>query len=239
MSGQKTLLKIFGCNVTPSGKIVVDEALPQFTALINPPGYAHEYQIKYAKNQTLGQAGNESKFHASMPEKLSLKELVLDGTGAIPGTTQTVSEQVDALRNAIYTYVGTKNEAPIVQVVWGSMLFYGRAEGLKIDYTMFRPNGEPLRAKVTLTFVEYKSTEELVKLEQQKITNQTQTLTVKDGDTIENLCDQVYQDDAYYAEVARLNGLTSLRPLKVGSTLIFPPLDETKKVGSANQERTF
>jgi hypothetical protein len=122
--------------------------------LINPSGYGHDFSIKYAKNQTLGQAGNEAKFHASQPQKLNLKELIWMEQVSFPAQ-KTVKEQVQTLRNTIYSYVGVKHETPIVQIVWGSLIFYGRAEGMKFDYTLFKPNGEPLRAKITLNFVEY------------------------------------------------------------------------------------
>lgn len=224
MSGQKTLLKISGCSVAKNGAISVDASRPVFQALINPSGYGHDFSIKYAKAQSLGQAGNESKFHASQPEKLSLKELVLDGTGVVPGTTKTVKQQVEELRNAVYTYVGTKHEAPIVQVVWGSLIFYGRVEGLKFDYTLFKPNGEPLRAKISLNFVEYTSAAEIVKEENRNSPDLTHLVVVKAGDTLPLLCDRIYRDSNYCVEVARINGLSSFRHLEPGTTLRFPPL---------------
>jgi len=222
--GQKSLLKISGCTVSTSGSISVDASRPVFTALINPSGYGHDFTIKYAKNSTLGQSGSEAKFHASQPEKLSLKELVLDGTGAVPGTTMTVKQQVESLRDAVYTYVGMKHEAPIVQVVWGSLIFYGRVENLKFDYTLFKPNGEPLRAKISLTFVEYISPAEIVKEEGKKSPDLTHLVQVRAGDTLPLLCDRIYRDSRYYMDVARINGLSSFRHLTPGMTLRFPPL---------------
>lgn len=224
MSGQKTLLMISGCSVAKNGSISVDSARPVFQALINPSGYGHDYSIKYSKAQTLGQAGSEAKFHASQPEKLSLKELVLDGTGVVPGTTKTVKQQVESLRDAVYTYVGDNHEAPIVQVLWGSLIFYGRAEGLKFDYTLFKPNGEPLRAKISLTFVEYISPQQIVKEEGDNSPDLTHLVVVQAGDTLPLLCERIYRDSAYYMEVARFNGLSSFRHLQPGTNLRFPPL---------------
>ncbi|PRC93446.1 hypothetical protein S2091_1833 [Solimicrobium silvestre] len=207
-----------------NGTISVDSSRPVFQALINPSGYGHDFSIKYAKTQALGQAGNEAKFNASQPEKLSLKELVLDGTGVVPGTTKTVKQQVESLRSAVYTYVGTKHEAPIVQVVWGSLIFYGRVEGLKFDYTLFKPNGEPLRAKISLNFIEYTSTAEIVKEEANGSPDLTHLVIVQAGDTLPLLCDRIYRDSGYYMEVARVNGLSSFRHLQPGMSLRFPPL---------------
>ena len=224
MAGQKTLLKISPCTVSTDGKISVDAGRPAFQTLINPSGYGHDFSIRYSKNQALGQPGNETKFSASQPEKLSLKELVLDGTGAIAGTTQSVNQQIDSLRNTVYTYVGSKHEAPIVQVVWGTLIFYGRVEGLKFDYTLFKPSGEPLRAKVTLHFVEYISAAEIVKETKLNSPDLTHMVVVKAGDSLPLLCYQIYRDCSYYMEVARINGLTCFRSLQPGQKLRFPPL---------------
>lgn len=223
-SGQKTLLTISPCTVSTEGTISVDSSRTAFTALMNPSGYGHDFTIRYSKNQALGQPGNETKFSASQPEKLTLKEMVLDGTGAVPGTTQTVIQQIDALRNTVYTYVGSKHEAPIVQVVWGMLIFYGRVEGLKFDYTLFKPSGEPLRAKVTLTFIEYTSAAEIVKETKLNSPDLTHLVEVKAGDTLPLLCYKIYRDCSYYLEVARINRLTCFRTLQPGMKLRFPPL---------------
>jgi hypothetical protein len=224
MAGKKALLKISGCTVSKSGTISVDRARPVFEALINPAGYDHNYTVRYTKNETLGQAGDEAKFNAVQSEKLNLKALVLDGTGAIPGTKMPVKQQVEALRNAVYTYVGTKHEPPIVQVVWGSLLFYGRIESLKFDYTLFTPAGEPLRAKISLNFVEYTSAAEEVKEKKKSSPDLTHLVLVKAGDTLPLLCERIYRDPVYHTEVARINGLTLLRQLEPGMSLRFPPL---------------
>jgi nucleoid-associated protein YgaU len=224
MSGQKTLLKMSGCSVSTSGTVSVDSSRPTFEALINPAGYEIDHVIRYAKKQAMGQAGNEAKFDAAEPEKLTLRQMTLDGTGAVPGSKMPVKEQVQLLRNTIYTYVGTKHETPIVQVVWGSLIFYGRVQGLKFDYTLFKPNGEPLRAKITLNFVEYTSAAELVKEEKNGSPDLTHLVQVKAGDTLPLLCEKIYRDPSYYLEVARINGLTAFRQLQPGMSLRFPPL---------------
>ncbi|MFT6971255.1 MAG: hypothetical protein ACJAXX_001824 [Roseivirga sp.] len=50
------------------------------------------------------------------------------------------------------------------------------------------------------------------------------TYTVKEGDQLPELCQQIYNDQSYYIQVARYNGLDKFRNLKAGSALIFPPM---------------
>ena len=222
-SGKKAVLTIFSCTVEKGGKISVAKT-PVFEALINPAGYDHHLQVRYSQKKTVGTTGGEAKFDAIQAEKIALKPLVLDGTGAVPGTTMTVKQQVDKLRKAVYSYVGEKHEPPIVQVVWGSMLFYGRIESMKFDYTLFTPGGEPLRAKVTLSFVNFMSAAEGVKVQAASSPDLTHLVVVKAGDTLPLLCERIYRDPLYHMEVARINGLSLLRQLEPGMSLRFPPL---------------
>lgn len=224
MSGQKTLLKISGCTVSSDGILSEDSSRPAFEALINPAGYEHGFAISYTKNKAFGQAGTEPKYNITEAEKLTLKSLVLDGTGAVPGAVVPVKTQVEQLRKAAYTFVGDKHEAPIVRVVWGSFVFYGRVEGLKFEYTLFMPNGDPLRAKVTLNLVEYNSQPELIKESKKSSPDLTHLIVVRAGDTLPLLCERIYRDSSYYLEVARINGLTAFRQLQPGTSLRFPPL---------------
>jgi nucleoid-associated protein YgaU len=222
-SGKKVALKIFGCAIDAEGVVVVDKT-PAFTAQINPSGYDHSYQIHYSQNKAIGTAKGPVRFDSVQPEKIAFKALVLDGTGAVAGVRMPVNDQVAALKNAIYRYVGQKHETPVVKVVWGTLSFFGRAEALKFDYTLFKPSGEPLRAKVSLSFLGFTSAAEEVKLKQNRSPDLTHLVVVKAGDTLPLLCERIYRDPAYHLEVARINGLTLLRQLEPGMSLRFPPL---------------
>lgn len=230
LGGTKALLTISPCTVN-NGKISVDSSKKKFEAMINPAGYEHTFKLSYSKNRVLGQPGTETKYDASHPEKIVLKELVLDATGAVVANLSSIAsdpvpvkEQIELLKDVVYTYKGTKHEAPIVQLKWGELLFYGRVESLKFDYTLFKPSGVPLRAKVTLIFIEYQSSEEISKEAAQESPDLTHLIEVKAGDTLPLLCYQIYQDCTYYIEVAQINNLTNFRDLKPGIKLQFPPL---------------
>jgi len=47
-----------------------------------------------------------------------------------------------------------------VRVLWGTLIFYGRMSSMSVQHTLFKPSGDPLRAKVDLTFVEFISAKE-------------------------------------------------------------------------------
>lgn len=222
-TGEKTRLTISQCTVS-GGIASAGKSPAPFEAMINPTGYAQDYCLKYTTTVALGQAGNETKFRAALPGTLKLKELVLDGTGVVPGTTTAVKDQVAALKAVAYEYVGKEHEAPVVQVVWGELVFYGRITSLKVDYTLFKPSGEPLRAKVSIDLVKFVTAEQLAKEAGNSSPDLTHLVQVVAGDTLPLLCQRIYKDASYYPEVARFNGLTNFRQLQPGTQLRFPPL---------------
>lgn len=229
-SASKAILTISTCSVN-SGQISVDPSKQKFEALINPSGYEHSYGLEYSKKGGLGRPGAEAKYSGSKPEKVILKEMILDGTGIVrpPNSPKkdeppkSVKDQITLLKKVVYTYEGDKHETLPVQLKWGSFLFYGRVESLKFDYTLFKPNGVPLRAKITLTFVCYESSEEISKEAKQQSPDLTHCVEVKAGDTLPLLCYQIYQDCSYYIKVAQENNLDNFRNLKPGRKLYFPP----------------
>ncbi|MDY6981865.1 MAG: peptidoglycan-binding protein [Pseudomonadota bacterium] len=220
-NGIKTKLKISPCDVQDG--IARVNGKPAFEALINPSGYRHVSEIKYSKNVAFG-PGVEQKFANSKPDRIEFKEMILDGTGVVEGTRTSVKQQIDLLRSVAYTYQGTNHEPPVVEVSWGPLLFKARMESLSVDYTLFKPSGEPLRAKVTLSFVAYKSTDEVFREAGLESSDLTHLVEVKAGDSLPLLCHQIYNDSSYYVEVARINDLDNFRRLEPGQLLRFPPL---------------
>lgn len=220
MAGEKTLLQITQCSVASSGTVSAGGKV--FTAMINPAGYSQDYCIKYTRSKTMGLAGSEAKFDRTLPETLQLKELVFDGTGIVSSVA--VTDQIANLRSVAYEYDGSEHQPPVVQLVWGTLTFTGRITSIKCDYTLFKPSGEPLRAKVTIAMVEYSSPSAIAKESGKSSPDLTHLVEVKAGDTLPLLCYRIYRDCGYYLQVARFNGLHDFRQLKPGTRLIFPPL---------------
>lgn len=220
-TGTKIKLRISPCDVADG--IATVNGDPAFEALINPAGYTHSSSIQYAENQAFG-PGSEKKYSKSNPDKIQFKEMVLDSTGVVEGTQSSVREQIALLRKVAYDYNGSEHEPPVVEVSWGPLLFKARMEALKVNYTLFKPSGEPLRAKMDLVFTAYKSTEEVFRESSLESPDLTHLVEVKAGDTLPMLCYQIYKDSSYYMAVARLNQLNNFRQLKPGQLLRFPPL---------------
>lgn len=202
-----------GGNFTLTGK--------SWAVMINPAAYEHKQSISRAKERAPGKAGYLPKFNA-MNETIFFKEIVIDGTGVL--TTKDVKSSIDDLRAIVYDYSGEKHEPPYVQLLWGNLIFYGCLDTISVNYTLFKGTGEPLRAKVDLSFTRAMSAQEEARVANRSSPDLSHRFEVRAGDTLPLLCYQVYGDSSYYREVATFNKLNHFRELTPGVRLIFPPL---------------
>ncbi|MEN8178877.1 MAG: peptidoglycan-binding protein [Pseudomonadota bacterium] len=226
-TGLKKKLKISPCTVDDSGNVSVNDG-DSFEVMLNPSSYNHAYTIGYNKKETPGQLASDTRFNGIRPEKVSF-DIVIDGTGVVnlpiagKGSPD-VKTQVKALTDIIYKYDGNQHEPNHVRLLWGSLIFFGRLESMSVDYTLFKPSGEPLRAKIKLAFAGFMSKEEEVLRANRSSPDLSHQIEVKASDTLPMLCYRVYKDCSYYLEVARINNITNFRDIKPGSKLHFPPL---------------
>jgi hypothetical protein len=226
-TGLKKKLKISACSVDDSGNVTVDGGRA-FEVMLNPSSYSHTYSIGYNKKEALGQSGSDTKFSGIKPEKVSF-DIVIDGTGVVNQSpsgkgSPEVKDQVKQLSDIVYKYDGSNHEPNHVRLLWGSLIFFGRLESMTVDYTLFKPSGEPLRAKIKLAFSGFMSKEEEALRANRSSPDLSHLIEVKAGDTLPMLCYRVYKDCSYYLEVAKVNDITNFRDIKPGSKLHFPPL---------------
>lgn len=227
-TGLKKLLTISPCKVDESGNISVDSSKDGFEVMINPASYSHGFTVKSNKKEAIGKSGADNKYSGVQPETVGF-DIVIDGTGVvnlpIPGLgSPDVKTQVEQLKDVIYTYDGTSHAPNHVRLLWGALIFFGTLDSMSVDYTLFKPSGEPLRAKLKLSFSGFVSKEEESLRANRSSPDLNHIVEVKAGDTLPLLCYRIYQDSSYYAEVAKVNNLLNFRSLNPGDRLHFPPL---------------
>jgi hypothetical protein len=225
-TGLKKKLTMNECKVETNGTVTIVNN--KFEVMLNPSSYSHKYSICYSQKKTFGQLGNDSKFSSVSPENISFS-MVIDGTGVvnlpIAGVgSPDVKTQIEQLNTIVYKYDGEDHEPNQIRLLWGSLKFFGRLESMSVEYTLFKPSGEPLRAKVNLSFTGFLSKEEAALKANKSSPDLSHIVEVKAGDTLPLLCYRVYKDSSYYTEVAKINKLIDFRHLTPGSILHFPPL---------------
>ena len=217
--------------------------VPSVVVPINPSKYSRNGAITYTDKKPAGSAGGSPVFEKMDRETVSF-ELVFDATGAVPpppsggmiaavrraaervrGRGEGVADQIKDLKAVAYAYNGKTHEPHYLKLSWGTFLFKCRLKSLNLTYTLFAPDGAPLRARADASFVGYTDEYILQAMMKRSSPDLTHVLTVQAGDTLPLMCHRIYGHSRYYCQVAEANGLTGFRDLKPGMQLVFPPLD--------------
>lgn len=199
----------------------------EFQIPINPETYTQNYKVEYDTKQGQGNQGNDPKFKSSAPLELKF-EFLFDGTGTLEGYTlydMSVRQQVDKFLKTVYNLNGEIHQPNFLKVVWGGdFTFDCILTSLDIKYVLFKPNGDPLRAKVNATFLNYIEQERRAKEEDKRSPDLTQIRRVGLQDSLPYTCYNVYGDADLFYQVAKANSLTSFRNITSEQELLFPPI---------------
>ncbi len=206
------------------------EAKDNIEALINPETYTLEYKVKTSDQQGQGTSGAQTKFEYTMPEELTF-EFLFDNTGIIDGkgNRDGVFDEVNHFRNMLTQYQGNSHEPYHLKLIWGNLVFKGRAVELEITYKLFNPDGQPIRAVAKAKFKGSIEEKKRAARENKSSPDLTHFRKVKAGDTLSLLCYRIYGDPKYYLQVAEVNGLGNFRSLAPGTNLVFPPFGKKGK----------
>lgn len=195
-----------------------------YTCMINPDSIKWNRAVEYAEEQPPDSSTPSQRYKHSPGDRLNF-DIVIDCTGIVDGTRTDMTKETSALENIIFTYQGAIHRPNYVIVRWGeNFSFRGVLTSYDTSYTLFRPDGTPLRAKISLGFSQYVSPSTRKKKEKQESPDVTHLVTVMEGNTLPQLCDEVWNTDKYCVQVAKYNNLNKFRNLKGVQQLIFPPI---------------
>lgn len=192
----------------------------------NPASYTRNYGTFGSQPELL--ANNKEKDKSTIPDNKTLElSFVIDGTGAVSIIPIVVSEEVAKIKKLCLDVNGNTHTTNYLGVYWGFGLeFRCKMVSLKVEYTMFNPAGIPVRAKLAATFKEFIDPETDASATNTNSPDMSHVITVKAGDQLTTLCNQVYGDSKYYLQVARINRITNFRSLVPGQRILFPRMEK-------------
>jgi nucleoid-associated protein YgaU len=114
---------------------------------------------------------------------------------------------------------------PVCYFIWGAFIFKCLIERVSKKFTMFLPNGVPVRATLNVTLKEYKDVETQLKETDFHSTDRTKVWHVKEGDTLSLIAAEEYGDQSLWKFIAEKNKIYNPRLLTPGIELIIPPLE--------------
>lgn len=204
---------------------VLDGNAPSFDAHFNPTEYT---LVKAAQIAEIGIPGIDSpvlQFIRGQNERLTL-DLLFDtaeqGMGADATDVTTLTRHVYAL----VKIVPKTHAVPRFRVTWGKGIsFVAIAEQVQQKFSLFSPEGIPLRATVSLSLREYKTLDDQLRELKLQSTDHTKVSVVVRGETLADIAAREYGDPSAWRPIADRNQVADPRRPEPGTTLVIPPLD--------------
>jgi len=97
-------------------------------------------------------------------------------------------------------------------------------ESIKQRFTLFSPEGVPLRAVLTVTLREYKPLEEQLRQLNLNSPDKTQGYVVRRGDTLTGIAARQYLRPGEWRPIATANSIDDPRRMEPGAFLRIPPI---------------
>jgi len=199
------------------------------TVQFNPSEYTLAKGAQIAEIAIPGIDSPVLQFVRGQNEKLTL-ELFFDTTGAGMGESPVVD--VRTLTAPVYSLVkiqGNTHAPPRIRFVWGRGLsFRAIVESIQQKFTVFNPQGIPLRATLSVTFREYKTLEEQLSELNLQSSDHSKERVVQRNDTLPRIAFEAYGDSTkwrFIADEPANAGVTeNPRKLTPGTSLLIPAI---------------
>jgi nucleoid-associated protein YgaU len=149
-------------------------------------------------------------------------ELLFDVTEEADPINRDVRDQTDLIVQ-LTQISRKKGRPPVCTVHWGSnesedFPFKGVITNLAQHFVLFDQDGNPLRARLNVTFTEFLNRED----DERETDPETTTRIVRRGDSLASIAADVYGDPAAWRVIALANGIEDPFVLPAGSTLTLP-----------------
>jgi nucleoid-associated protein YgaU len=122
---------------------------------------------------------------------------------------------------------GGLHRPPLCRLVWGRYDFEDFTwvlESLGQTFTLFLPDGTPVRATLACSFRQWRSDQVELKLLDKQSPDVAKTRTLVRGETLASLAAEEYNDPALWRPIAEANGIDNPRLVQPGQVLSIPPL---------------
>lgn len=219
MAGTDSELKDAKIQVLDGSGTETDVVPVQF----NPTEYSLSKSVQYGEQQLTGVETPVTQFVSGDAESLSM-ELFFDTyeKHGDHGPRTDVRELTGKL-DRLLTAGGDDHAPPHCRFVWGSLVFKAVLESADEQFTMFLPNGVPVRARVNVTFKGYSDSRDVASGGGSGGGRKARRVTA--GESLWQIATEEFGDPGKWRLVAEANGIENPRELEVGVELTIPSTD--------------
>ena len=198
--------------------IVNTDTGERLEVLFNPEEYSLNRDNNFAQAVVPGRSAPLLQFTHGNMRTLEL-ELLFDTYEQLRDVRQETNRLVRLLDINPETHA-----PPVLLFVWGSLRFQCVLARANQKFVMFLPSGQPVRARIQVTFNEFSNSS----LEAKEIKRETGDFTkvhvVLAGETLSGIAGQVYANPQLWRPLAIRNGIDDPRVLTPGRRLAVPRL---------------
>lgn len=203
-------------------------------ALFNPERYTLNKGVQFAEIPIPGLDSPVLQFVRGQNEKITM-ELFFDTTKF--GMVDNVKDVRDETSKFYYLLkINPETHAPPRCCLrWGNELFsFGYVpvskcvvESVSEEFNLFSPSGVPLRAKLNVTFREYKTIEDQILEKPKHSADRRKIRVLSRGMTLSHLAGMEYDDPGEWRLIAEENNIDNPRLIVPGTKLAIPPHQRT------------
>ena len=227
MTLQKLTISMIEATSTKGTGKVSATSSGKFTCQFNPVDFTLSKENRWTRSSSTGADMSDLTFGGGKGVSMSIN-LFFDSTD----TGDPVRNQYEPLRNMMLvsqTYKDSKSGAaqpPWVLVQWGTYIgFAAVIEKLDEKFTLFKPDGTPVRAEVTLKLEQVADEKRLPAQNPTTLTEPRRTWVVQEGERLDLIAAIEYDDSAAWRFIADVNGILDPMRLVSGQVLKLPPLE--------------
>ena len=197
----------------------------EITVLFNPSEYSLDGGNNYPETKSAGLDQPLPQFVNGQAPSLTM-ELYFDTY-----TDQGGSDVSTKTREVAGLMERDPHDPPDVEFRWGELAFFGVVEKVSQRFTMFRRDGVPVRAKLTVTFKGKRALSKQLKDPRPNSSDKTKRRTLTADSSIWLMAAGEYGDPRYWRLIAHQNRVDDPGAIRPGTALVVPPLD-TKRPGA-------
>jgi hypothetical protein len=213
--------------ITPLNENRVKNEARRFRVLFNPTSYSITSSVTWAPQGSRKLNAPPLTYGGGASRTLTL-DLFYDVTEPIDGRwIDDVRQETNKVVALARKEPPPLDRPPTVAIEWGAapltgsdFPFFGVISGLTQNFTLFKPDGRPVRANLNVTFTEFIAPE----VDQRKLDPEFTTRIVKRGDTLSGIAAEMYGDPALWRAIALANRLDDPRRLQIGQPLQIPKI---------------
>lgn len=197
--------------------------------MFNPEEYTLQRENNFAQIAVPGLSAPIIQFIHGNQQTLEM-ELFLDTYEAHRSGNRRINDAGDDVRKLVNQVTDLMNiipathAPPVLLFTWASLSFTCVLGRTTQRFIMFKPDGTPVRARLTVTFNQYSNAELEAKEIKRETADYTKVHVIRQGETLASIAYAVYGNPRLWRPIALCNGIDDPRTLTPGRQLMVPQL---------------